>query len=64
MPFFSSFGTLEDGDERIICPVDVSEAGEILDRLFVQLFDRVARFCGNNTVCRTSTYLPSQTPKF
>ena len=54
--FFSGyagkFGT-EDGDEGILCPVNVSEAGGILDRLLLQLFDKVSKSCRNNIVCRT-----------
>ena len=45
--FFSGYagtGTLENNDEGIICLVDVSEAGGILDRLLPQLFDRVDGF--------------------
>jgi len=59
--FFSGYagraGT-DDGDEGIICPVDVSKAGGISDRLLLQLFDRVSKSCGNNIVRRTPNYPP------
>ena len=52
--FFSGYSgrtkSEDDEQEGILCPVDVLDEGGLSDSLLLQLFDQVAKSCGNNIV--------------
>ena len=54
--FFSGYSSRtkseDDEQEGILCPVDVLDEGGLSDSLLLQLFDQVAKSCGNNIVRR------------